>query len=401
MSVRKRKWRSADGEIKHAWVVDYVGITGKRHTETFERKKEADDRHAAVKVEVSRGVHIADADSISVEQAGKLWLETADNNRLERATVDEYRRHLDTYISPHLGAAKLSRLTVPMVTDFRSKLRVKHSPAMVKKIISSLSGIVADAQERGLVAQNVVRSLTNRKKKLSKAEQRRKLRVGVDIPTPDEIKAIIGKLDGRWRPLFLTAIFTGLRASELRGLRWADVDLKKGVVQVRQRADKYNAIGAPKSEAGERSVPLPPIVVVTLREWKLTCPKGDLGLVFPNGSGNVENRGNIINRGFVPAQIAAGVADPVLPNDGRATLDGDGNPVLKARYPGLHALRHFYASWCINCKVDGGLELPAKIVQQRLGHSSIVMTMDTYGHLFASGDDGAALAEAERALFGI
>jgi integrase len=52
----------------------------------------------------------------------------------------------------------------------------------------------------------------------------------------------------------------------------------------------------------------------------------------------------------------------------------------------------------INRKVDGGLELPAKVVQERLGHSSIVMTMDTYGHLFPRGDDGDTLAEAERLL---
>src|SRR6478672_3424902 len=72
----------------------------------------------------------------------------------------------------------------------------------------------------------------------------------------------------------------------------------------------------------------------------------------------------------------------------------------QAKYSGLHALRHFYASWCINRKDDGGLELPAKIVQARLGHASIVMTMDTYGHLFPSQDDGAELASAERTLLG-
>jgi len=70
----------------------------------------------------------------------------------------------------------------------------------------------------------------------------------------------------------------------------------------------------------------------------------------------------------------------------------------RPKYGGLHALRHFYASWCINRKADGGLELPAKVVQERLGHSSILMTMDTYGHLFPRGDDGAELANAERAL---
>jgi integrase len=60
----------------------------------------------------------------------------------------------------------------------------------------------------------------------------------------------------------------------------------------------------------------------------------------------------------------------------------------------------FYASWCINRKVDGGLELPLKVVQARLGHASIQMTADTYGHLFPRSDDGAELAMAEKALLG-
>jgi len=80
--------------------------------------------------------------------------------------------------------------------------------------------------------------------------------VGVDIPTPDEIRAIVAHLEGVRRPLLLTAIFTGLRASELRGLRWADIDLRRAVLHVRQRADRYQQIGRPKSEAGERTVPL-------------------------------------------------------------------------------------------------------------------------------------------------
>ena len=69
-----------------------------------------------------------------------------------------------------------------------------------------------------------------------------------------------------------------------------------------------------------------------------------------------------------------------------------------AKYTGLHALRHFYASWCINRRVDGGLELPLKVVQARLGHASIQMTADVYGHLFPRGDDGSELAAAERAF---
>lgn len=66
----------------------------------------------------------------------------------------------------------------------------------------------------------------------------------------------------------------------------------------------------------------------------------------------------------------------------------------------LHAFRHFFASWCINRKADGGRELPAKFVQGLLGHSSIVMTLDRYGHLFPRGDDRAELAIAAKVLLG-
>jgi integrase len=122
-------------------------------------------------------------------------------------------------------------------------------------------------------------------------------------------------------------------------------------------------------------------VANTLKEWKLACPKGDLDLVFPNSTGKIEAHSIIVNRGLIPAQIAAG-------------LEVKG----RAKYTGLHALRHFYASWCINRVEDAGLGLPPKVVQTRLGHSSITMTMDVYGHLFPRGDDAKELAAAERAL---
>jgi integrase len=165
-------------------------------------------------------------------------------------------------------------------------------------------------------------------------------------------------------------------------LRWSDVDLKNGELHVRQRADRYGVIGKLKSESGERTIPLGPIVLNALKEWKLACPKGELGLVFPNGSGKIEDHANIIQRVLWPALEAAGV------------VDAEG----KAKYTGLHCLRHFYASWCINRRADGGLELPIKTVQTRLGHASILMTSDRYGHLFPRTDDGKELAEAERAL---
>lgn len=402
MSVRKRTWCNSDGSQGEAWVVTYTGQDGRRHIKSFDRRRDADNYQSIVGVELRSGLHVPDSQSITVAEAAKLWLETCDADNLERSTLAAYKQHVALHITPSIGAVKLSQLTVPMVRAFEDKLRKNRSPSMVRKLRGTLGSILADAQERGLVGQNVVRNLRVRRRgKEARADKRQgKLKIGVDIPSTDEVRAIVTALasNDHWRPLLLTAIFTGLRASELRGLRWADVDLKRGELHVRQRADHYCTIGRLKSEAGERSVPLPPMVLGMLREHRLTCPKGDLDLVFPNGRGHVENYSNIVKRGLHPALIAAGVAVPVLGQDGKPMKDKDGKPVVAAKYTGLHALRHFYASWCINRRVDGGLELPLKLVQVRMGHASIQMTADTYGHLFPRGDDGAELVAAEKAL---
>jgi integrase len=417
MSVRKREWITQKGEQREAWIVDYVDAGGVRRLKTFERKKDADAWSDSTGVAVREGTHVADSASVTVAQAGKLWIKSAQDAGLERTTIEQYKQHLRLHIvgddenvpederNVFIGHLKLSQLNAPTVRAFEDRLQAAgRSPTMVRYVVRSLGALLADAQERGMIIRNPVRELRGRRRRGGGRQERRngKLKIGVDIPTREEIKAIVNAADGRWRPLLLTAVFTGLRASELRGLRWDDVDLKKAELHVRQRADRFNKIGQPKTHAGERSVPLPPMLVQELREWKLKCPKkdGKLGLVFPNGEGNVEFHVNIIERGFKPTILAAGVTVPVPDKHGTPKRDEDGKRIVEPKYTGLHSLRHFYASWSINRKADGGLELPAKVVQERMGHSSIVVTMDTYGHLFPRGDDGGELEAAEKALLG-
>jgi integrase len=380
VSVRKRSWVTDRGENREAWVVDYRDGKGDRCLKTFARKRDADAYHAKVAVDVGAGIHVAESRSVTVAEAGAYWLESREAAGVERTTLTQYREHLDLHIAPLIGATKLAALTVPFVRAFEDRLRQDRSPAMVRKIVASLSGILSDAQDRGLVAQNVARHRRNRSN--GGARQQRRLEVGRDIPTPDEIRAILGCLDGRARPFLLTAIFTGLRASELRGLRWADVDLTRSELHVRQRADRYSVLGPLKSATSRRTVPLLPMVVNALKEWRLARPRGEVGLVFPGRDDLPMALSTIVGTLWHPAQIKAGV---VSKDDG-------------AKYPGLHALRHFYASWCINRRADGGLELPIKVVQGRLGHASIQMTADRYGHLFPRSDDSAELAAAERAF---
>jgi integrase len=375
MSVRKRKWVTRSGEAKEAWIVDYTDQDGSRHIDTFKRKKDADAYAQQVGVDVRSGTHTPVAKSITVAKAAEDWIAYAELEGRERATVANYRQHAK-HITDRIGNVKLASLTTPRVNAFRDDLLATTSRAMARKLLVSLKSILRDAQRRGNVAQNVAIGVSIK----GNPRRERRLEVGVDIPSTDEVRALIGKLHGRWRPLFLTAIFTGLRASELRGLRWQDVDLKAGELHVRQRADRYNEIGMPKSKAGGRRVPLPPHLINVLREWKL---QSQHDLVFATRSGKVDRLSNIV-RAFERTMRAAGLTQ----------LDG------KPKYTGVHALRHFFASWCINPLERGGRGLPPKVVQEILGHASILMTMDTYGHLFPRSDDAKELAAAERTLLG-
>src|SRR5262249_22452555 len=154
--------------------------------------------------------------------------------------------------------------------------------------------------------------------------------------TRDEISRILHAApDGRARALITTAALTGLRASELRGLRWQDVEeprasAQHGIIHVRQRADRYNQIGRHKSTSGERAVPIGSVVVNALRQWKLaSARKSNDDFVFGTRNGKPDVLTNMQRRSWLPAQIKAGV------------VDSDGG----AKYTGFHSLRHFYASW--------------------------------------------------------
>ncbi|MFL5118983.1 MAG: tyrosine-type recombinase/integrase [Microvirga sp.] len=308
---------------------------------------------------------------MTVAVAAAQWLKACETAGLERSTTLHYAQHVEQHIRPFIGCLKLTQVTTPKVYAFLDELRANgRSPEMVRRALQSLGRVFKFAKGRGLAGHNPVPDVQ------LKASRRGKDRV--EIPTKDELRTIINAAAGRWRPLVITALFTGLRASELRGLRWADVDLNRKVLRVRQRADAWKVLGAPKTAAGLREVPLAPIVVNTLREWKLGCPAGDLDLVFPNGAGNVEDHANITARGWNPVQVAAGLV----------SLRG------KPKY-NFHSLRHAAASMFI----EQGMN--PKRIQTVMGHSSIQVTYDVYGHLFTDDDaDQAAMQAIQTRLLG-
>ena len=407
MSIRKRSWKTSTGERRSSWVADYIDGSGGRHVKTFSRKADATAALAEIMVAVKDGKHTPASRDITVAEGAKRWLASCEAAGLERSTRDAYQQHVDLHLVPFIGRVKLAQITPPAVRDFEDRLRrgdpgTPRSPAMVKRVVGSLGAILADAQERGLVTRNAVREMRSNRRRGSerRAEKRAKgkLVVGRDIPIREEIKAIVGALDGRWRPFMLVAIFTGLRASELRGLRWADVDLVKRELHVRQRADRYKAIGRPKSASGERTVPFSAIVLSALREHKMAAAANGMDLVFATKAGGVEYHSNVVKRALWPAQVAAGVTVRAIDANGTPRSDAKDRPIMVAKYSGMHALRHFYASWCINRPEDGGLGLPLKVVQVRMGHSTITMTADVYSHLFKQDNVAAQMDAAERSL---
>jgi integrase len=381
MSVRKKIVKSTTPEGEQIetlwWLADYTDGSGKRHQERFKRKAEAVAHEEKSKVAIRAGTHVSLDSNLTVADVAEKWIKRVEANARERATVRQYREHIRLHIVPRIGAVRLAKLTKGHVEAFRDSLLTGDkalSRPMAQKVLSSLKSMLKVVRCSHL-ADDVKVEIDKRKK--------RKLEVGRDIPTPEEIGRMVkAAKEPKMRALLMVAATSGLRASELRGLRWSDVDLIKArELHVRQRADRWNKIGPPKSEASRRTIPLGPELTLALKEWKLACPKGDLDLVFPTKTGAIEHHKNML-RSLVPVMKAA----HVLKND-------------KPKYA-LHAFRHFFASWCINPQDRGGRELPAKVVQTLLGHSSIMMTLDVYGHLFRDGSDRAELAASEKALFG-
>lgn len=237
MSVRKRSWTTRKGEQRENWVVDYVDQQGDRHIETFERKKDADKRHDEVRIAVRKGTHTAPSKSITVTEAGENWIKRVEANGMrgngpaEEGTLYQYRQHLNLHITPRIGGTKLANLTHADVENFRDDLLKNMSRSLARKVFTSFKSILKAAKHAHAAADVSIGT--------SKRDKR-PIEAGVDFPTPAEIKRIIpAAKDSKRRALLLVVALTGLRASELRGLRWGDVDLNARELHVRQRADRF------------------------------------------------------------------------------------------------------------------------------------------------------------------
>lgn len=380
---------------KKKFQIRYYDNNGRRRSKQFLTAEERDLFRITLGAELLDGTHVPDKASKTIKAAGEIWLASADVMRLRFSTRDQYRSFIKHHINPFVGNKLLNKFDVGEVKTFRDNLRnAGRSEGLTAKVIVVLQMLIADAVERKFCKYNPVKDLRRSHRK----EKKRKLQVGVDIPTNDDIRAILHAAEGEWRAAILTMIFTGTRSNELLALRWSDVNFDRQEIYIRQALDRSTrTFHDPKSEAGKRTIPILPFLANTLKEHKLRCPPRQDGtpeadLIFHRGGKSVRAQ-HFVHYGLLPVLVRAGIMKPPVKKEGRYVYED-------RKYSGPHCFRHWFVTWQINRKEDGGLGTDVKRVSEMIGHSSVTITLQIYSHLFPQADQRAAMAEAERAFFG-
>jgi integrase len=258
--------------------------------------------------------------------------------------------------------AKISKLSKEDRKCFRVALdRVNMTarpmkPATLRKLLITLGGILTYAVRMRYIDFNPCREIEKPKGNSLHEEKHEMM-----ILKPPEIRALLNAAaPQKDKVLFMTAVLTGGREGEILGLQWGDIDWVNSQLFVR-RTFNHGRFMEPKTKTSRRKIDLAPGLVHELKKWKLACPKGDLDLVFPSEAGTPWDNTNMVRRSF------------------RRSLRKAGLPRVR-----FHDLRRTYASLLI----DQG-EHP-KYIQTQMGHSSIKVTMDIYGHLMDTVNQKAA-----------
>jgi len=283
-------------------------------------------------------------------------------DRYKPSTLRGYEQALRAYVLPEIGAAKLQELRrqdIQLLADELARSDIR--PATVRNALLPLRAICRRALARGDIQVNPTTAI--------EIPAVRSIRMR--IATPAEAELLIQAAPEQDRVLWATAFYAGLRRGELQALRWADVDLAEGVLRIERSWDVKAGAIDPKSIAGRRKVPIAAVLRDLLVEHRMSIPDG---LVFGRPDGRPFSTSAVSLRAK-QAWKAAGL-----------------RPIT------LHECRHTFASLMIAAGVN------PKALQTFMGHASITVTLDRYGHLFPGSEEEAAgllnayLAEArERA----
>jgi integrase len=295
------------------------------------------------------------------------WL--ARQTHLRPRTFEGYARALRRHVFPRIGERPLANVDEEAVASLVRDLQAEGlSGSTIVGVLVPLGGVLRYAVRQKLVPYNAV-------SRLERSERPRIVKREKRILTADEIKALLGATTNAYRPVIATAIFTGLRLSELLGLWWGDVDLDGGVLHVRRQLARTGSYTEPKTANSARSVLLTPSLVALLREHKVACTRtAPDDTVFATESGRPMYYRNVTHG------LALGVE--------RAGINREPYPSLR-----FHDLRHTYASLLI---AQG---LNVFFVSRQLGHALPRTTLDIYTGLFVRAEHANRAVEGLEAVF--
>lgn len=363
------------------YVVDVPSPDGKRRQvkrRGFPTKKAALAAEAKVRTDADRGVSVRPG-RITVERyLIEEWL-PAKVPTLKPSTATSYRETVAAYIVPRIGGLALLKVDGGVLNAFYGDLltngrtggsgrRGGLSPKTVRNIHGLLHRAFSDAVRWRRLAVNPC----------DQADQPRKDSPEMMTWTPAELGRFLSftaedRLGAVWR-LFGT---TGMRRGEVAGLRWSDVDLRRGTLVVRQTVTMVGqrpTVGTPKTAAGTRRIALDPVTTAALKRWKVAQTEerlvmgagwqggDDLVVTEPDGS-SVHPRA--MTRRFHAITKAAGL------------------PCIR-----LHDVRHSYATAALGAGVS------VKVLAARLGHADVSVTLRTYAHVLPGDDEAAAATVA-------
>jgi integrase len=298
---------------------------------------------------------------VTLLEAAEVWLEGVRDGSIRTVSGDVYKpstiracdQALQLRILPEFGTRRIGELSRNDLQDLADQMRSDGlNASTIRNTFLPVRAIYRRAVNRSEVAVNPLIGL-----ELEAVRGRRDR-----IATPAEAEQLLGALPDEERGLWATAFYAGLRLGELRALRWQDVDLANGVIRVERSWDPVAGVIAPKSRAGVRTVPIPAVLREYLAAHALKTGRR-FGLVFGRDAARPFDTGALWR------------------NSRKAWTKAKPKPLSPIK---LHEARHTFASLMIAAGVN------AKVLSTYMGHSSITITLDRYGHLMPGNESESA-----------
>src|SRR5215210_7641120 len=303
--ITKRK----DGRYMARYTIET--LDGPKRKTIYSRKyKDVEQKLAEARGDAARGL-VFDADNLKLGEYLDRWLSDSVADTVRPTTFERYEQIVRVHIRPTLGNLKLKNVTPAHVRGlYREKLEVGLSPRTVQYIHVTLHKALKQAVADGLIPRNATEAV--KPPQVSREEMR--------PLTAEQVKVLFEAAKGdRLEALYVLAVTTGLRQGELLGLKWDDINLKVGTLQVRRTlttAKGGPVLSAPKTKSSRRTVRLSQAALEALRshlERQLgeIDQAGDLwcenGLIFASESGEPLDRRHITTHLFKPLLKRAGL----------------------------------------------------------------------------------------------